>query len=118
MIVGLLVLLACQLAGEFVAGLLGLAVPGPVIGMVFLFVLLSLRRSPGRTSVLRVSGVLLDHLQLLFVPAGVGVVQYGAVLAGSAVAIAGGIVISWTAGLLVTAGAAALLLRLAGRRSS
>ncbi len=68
-------LLSCQLAGEILTRLLDLPVPGPVLGMVFLFLILCAR---GRVSqpVERVTGALLDHLSLLFVPAGVGVVRY------------------------------------------
>ena len=40
---GLLVLLACQLAGECVVRLLGVPLPGPVAGMVILLVVLTLR---------------------------------------------------------------------------
>jgi len=40
-------LLACQVAGEFVARLLALPVPGPVIGTILLFALLLIRgRAP------------------------------------------------------------------------
>ena len=67
MIGGLLSLLLCQLAGEALARALGLPVPGPVLGLALL---------------------LLAHLGLLFVPAGVGVVMHLEVLAGDAGAIA------------------------------
>src|SRR4051812_7103338 len=82
---GLLVLLGCQLAGEFVVRLLDVPVPGPVAGMVLLLVLLQVR-DPGRDAgVVKVAEGLLRHLQLLFVPAGVGVLQYLSVIGASAV---------------------------------
>ncbi|MGV0977005.1 MAG: CidA/LrgA family protein, partial [Azonexus sp.] len=41
-------LLVFQLLGEIVARWLALPVPGPVLGMLFLFVALALRGGPGR----------------------------------------------------------------------
>lgn len=69
-------LLACQLIGEVLARVLHLPVPGPVIGMVLLFVILLLRHPDGRApeSLGKVADALLGNLGLLFVPAGVGVV--------------------------------------------
>jgi holin-like protein len=67
--------LVCQLAGEALVRLVEIPVPGPVVGMVFLFVLLvwniDLPYSLDETA----DGIL-KHLSLLFVPAGVGVVQH------------------------------------------
>ncbi len=112
---GLLVLLGCQLAGEFVVRLLDLPVPGPVAGMVLLLVILQVRE-PGRDSgVVKVAEGLLKHLQLLFVPAGVGVVQYLSVIGASAVPLVVGLVVSWFAALATTAGVALLLLRVVRR---
>lgn len=66
-------LLGCQLVGEVIARGLDLPVPGPVVGMVVLFVVLQVRRPPATANVFRTSDALLRHLQLLFIPAGVGV---------------------------------------------
>lgn len=67
--------LVCQLAGEAVVRLIEIPVPGPVVGMVLLFALLvgniDLPYSLDETA-----DGLLKHLSLLFVPAGVGVVQH------------------------------------------
>jgi holin-like protein len=64
--------LSLQLLGEALAEVLGLPVPGPVIGMGLLFAGLLARRSvPG--SLERTARGFLDNLGLLFVPAGVGV---------------------------------------------
>jgi holin-like protein len=54
---------------------LGLPLPGPVLGMLLLFLTLLLRRGPG-TGLENVSGGLLAHLSLLFVPAGVGLMVH------------------------------------------
>lgn len=74
------ILLACQLAGEVVTRLLGLPVPGPVLGMVILFAALAIRGHVP-DDVAAVSGGLLQNLSLLFVPAGVGVMLHAGVLA-------------------------------------
>jgi holin-like protein len=69
------VLLLCQLVGEVIARLAGLPVPGPVIGMALLFAILVIRRGIPPTLGATVGG-LLEHLSLLFVPAGVGVIVH------------------------------------------
>jgi holin-like protein len=69
------ILLVFQLAGEAGAQLLDIAVPGPVVGMALLFAAISLR--PGLGYALRATaGGLLQHLSVLFVPAGVGVMLH------------------------------------------
>ena len=100
MIGGLTWLLVCQLAGEIIVRVLDLPVPGPVVGMVALFALLQLRRPREDAGVLRAADALLRHLQLFFVPAGVGIVVYLGVLRDNAVPVAVALVVSWAAGLL------------------
>jgi holin-like protein len=75
MVAALLALLVCQVAGELMARVLHLPVPGPVIGTVLLLLVLLVR---GRVpDMLRdVARGLLTHLSLLFVPAGVGIIQH------------------------------------------
>ena len=68
-------LLLFQLAGEAIAMFFVLPVPGPVIGMALLFGTLAWRGGPSVP--LRESAQkLLQHLSLLFVPAGVGVMLH------------------------------------------
>ncbi len=110
MIAGLLVLLTCQLAGTLLVDLTGLPVPGPVMGLLLLLAWLELREPAEDSGLGRVCAALLRHLQLLFVPAGVGVVQYLSLLASSALPVVVGLLVSWLAGLLVCAAVAALLL--------
>jgi holin-like protein len=75
MINALLTLLAYQLAGEVLARSLGLPLPGPVLGMLLLFATLFLRG--GIPPAVRTTAeTLLQHLSLLFVPAGVGVMLH------------------------------------------
>lgn len=68
-------LLLCQLAGEAVTMLSGIPVPGPVIGMMLLFVGLLIKGAVPDGLQQTATGVL-NHLSLLFVPAGVGVMAH------------------------------------------
>ena len=75
MLGALTILLVFQLIGEVLAQLFALPIPGPVIGMALLFVALALRGGP--SGELRDTAQnLLQHLSLLFVPAGVGVMLH------------------------------------------
>lgn len=111
MLTGLLWLLGCQLAGEVLVRLTGLPLPGPVVGMVFLFLALRLRQPPDHAGVWRASDLLLRHLQLLFVPAGVGVVAYLGLIADEALPVAVALLGSWLLGLAVVGWAVTLLER-------
>jgi len=101
---GLMWLLGCQLVGEVIKHVTGADVPGPVFGMAVLFLLLRLRRSGDDATVVRAAEGLLEHLQLLFIPAGVGVVAYLAVIRDDAVPIVVALLVSWFAGLATVAG--------------
>lgn len=116
MIKGLLALLGCQLIGELVVGLTDAPIPGPVIGMVVLFAYLQLRSTPDDAGVVRTGQALLTHLQLLFVPAGVGVVAYVAVLREDALPIGAAVIGSWLLGLAVVGWGTVLLSRLLPHR--
>lgn len=72
MLGALTLLLLFQLVGEIVVQLFALPVPGPVIGMALLFAALVVRgEAPEKLR--ETTSSLLQHLSLLFVPAGVGV---------------------------------------------
>ena len=101
MIRGLAALLACQFFGEVLVALTGLPVPGAVVGMVLLLGWLQWRRPAPEAGVVRAGDALLKHLQLFFVPAGVGVVVYLGVLRDDALPVTVSLVGSWLAGLLV-----------------
>lgn len=125
MIAGLTLILAAQLLGEVVARGAGLPVPGPVIGLVVLLALLGLRRrlparlvpAPLADGSLEATGRgLIAHLSLLFVPAGVGVVQSLDVLAAHGPALAAALTVSTVAALAATAGTFLLVVRLMERR--
>jgi holin-like protein len=72
---GITLLLIYQLAGEVSVRLLGLPVPGPVMGMVMLFITLMIRGQMAK-AVEPACIALLGHLSLLFVPAGVGLIVH------------------------------------------
>ncbi|SHN78429.1 CidA/LrgA family protein [Bradyrhizobium erythrophlei] len=123
MIASLSLILLCQLAGEaFVRGL-GLPMPGPVIGLIILLLLLLARdhftllaRGPLQDDgVEAASRGLLANLSLLFVPAGVGVVQKLDLIVNHGVAFLGVLVISVLITLLVTVATFLLASRLLRR---
>jgi holin-like protein len=72
---GITLLLIYQLVGEISVLLLRIPVPGPVLGMVMLFLTLVFR-GRSSTSLDSASSALLSHLSLLFVPAGVGMMVH------------------------------------------
>jgi holin-like protein len=112
---GFIALLVCQLVGEFAVRVAAVPLPGPVVGMVLLLIALQLRRPGPRAGVVRAADALLRNLQLLFIPAGVGVIQYLSVLAGAWLPVTAGLVLSWFAVLLVTSGVGVGTLRLSAR---
>jgi len=104
-------LLLFQCAGEVVSHLLGLPVPGPVVGMLLLFIALRARnRVPD--SIGMAADALAKHLSLLFVPAGVGVMMYFERLAGEWLPIVVALLVSTTVAM---AAAALTFAALAGR---
>lgn len=113
MIQGFGLLLLFQLAGEALVLWLDWPLPGPVAGMVLLLLGLLWRGGPGRR-LAQTSGQLLQHLSLLFVPAGAGVVLYGALLAREWLPLSLALLASTLLAMAVTA----LLLRALLRRSS
>ena len=110
MIASLSLILLCQLTGEVIVRGLGLPMPGPVVGLIMLLLLLLARdrfailaRGPLQgDGVEGASRGLLAHLSLLFVPAGVGVVQKLDLLAEHGVAILAILAVSVVVTLLVT----------------
>ncbi|MBB5052613.1 putative effector of murein hydrolase LrgA (UPF0299 family) [Afipia massiliensis] len=124
MIASLSVILICQLIGEVIVRGLRLPLPGPVIGLALLFALMILRdrftalaRGPLRENAVEGTAKgMLAHLSLLFVPAGVGVVQNLDLLAQRGVAIALVLAASVVVTLLVTAGTFLIISRLMVRR--
>ncbi|MCW2668066.1 MAG: putative effector of murein hydrolase LrgA [Frankiales bacterium] len=114
---GLLDLLLCWAAGEVLARVLHLPLPGPVVGLVLLLAVLGVQSSRGGGGEVRsgpVADLLLRHLALLFVPAGVGVITYLSLLREQAVPVAFGLVLPLVVGV---AGTGLVVDRLLRRRA-
>lgn len=124
MIRALALLLACQLTGEILARALGLPIPGPVIGLALLAlgVLVHARvtgADPSNiesTELGRTATALLGSLGLLFVPAGVGVVQQLPVVGANGLALAAALVGSTVLTLVVTVYVFLFVKKLTGKR--
>lgn len=104
-------LLVCQLVGEVAARIMDLPLPGPVIGMVLLFAGLMLRGGEVPETLQSTAQGLLEHLSLLFVPAGVGVMLHLSIVAEEWLPITVALVVSTVATIAVTA----LVMRAAAR---
>ena len=104
------VLLVCQLAGEVLGRALALPVPGPVLGLVLLVVGLGWAARQGwispagieATALGRTAGGLLAVLGILFVPAGVGIIQQFGLLGQYGLALLVALVVSTAVTLIVT----------------
>ncbi len=102
----LTLIFACQLAGEALTRAFETPLPGPVIGMVLLFIYCAIRKGVP-DDLASVGDNLLKNLSLLFVPAGVGVMVYGALFAREAVAIVAALIGS----TVITVGVTGLLMQ-------
>jgi holin-like protein len=102
LLIGITTLLLFQLAGESIVLLLGLPVPGPVVGMLLLFLTLLARGRIGAQLEATANG-LLSHLSLLFVPAGVGVLVHIDMIADEWIPITIALLLSTFLTLTVTA---------------
>ena len=102
MLFDLTLLLLCQLIGEALAFWTGLPFPGPVLGLILLVILLAaIGRAPG--SLERTVTGLLQHLSLLFVPAGVGVMLHAGRIAAEWPALVTALVLSTWLAMAATA---------------
>jgi holin-like protein len=95
-------LLVFQTMGEGLAYSLSLPIPGPVIGMLLLFLYLLLK-SDAVHALAPTSLALLRHLSLLFVPAGVGIMVHAQRLAAEWLPITVALVVSTAVCIAVTA---------------
>lgn len=111
MIEAFALLLLCQLAGEILSHGFGLPMPGPVVGLLLLFAGLLVTQkftslsagSINDTELGRATGGLLQHLSLLFVPAGVGVIDYLGLLSSYGAVLFLALFVSTALSLAVTA---------------
>ncbi|WP_440996791.1 CidA/LrgA family protein [Arhodomonas sp. SL1] len=113
MIAALFALLAFQLAGEVIARGLSLPLPGPVLGMLLLAGAVALRGAVPAT-LDRLATGLLEHLALLFIPAGVGIMVHLHRVSQDWFALAVTVLASTAITLVVSAGALRWLMRRAG----
>ena len=93
MIGQLILIMSFQLAGEAIVALTGLNFPGPLCGLLLMLAWLALRGGPSE-ELSRAAGTLIDHLGLLFVPAGAAIISFGTLLLSDGMAIAGALLLS------------------------
>lgn len=110
MLGALTILLVFQLAGEVLVQFTRLPVPGPVVGLLLLFLALCLRGSLAAPLRDTATG-LLQHLSLLFVPAGVGVMVHFARVSGEWLPIIAAVLVSTALAIAVTALVMRVLMR-------
>lgn len=98
MLGAILTLLGFELIGELVRSALHLPIPGPVVGMILLAVVLAVQARkkppselPEVTPLDTTAGVLLRHMGLLLIPAGVGIVAEADLLREEWLPIVGGL---------------------------
>lgn len=106
MLAALTLLLVYQLAGEAIVHFARLPVPGPVVGMLLLFLTL-LGRGRAPEWLRSTCQALLAHLSLLFVPAGVGVMVHFQRLGAEWLPLA----VALVASTVITIGVTALVMR-------
>ncbi|MFT5354595.1 MAG: holin-like protein [Polyangiales bacterium] len=96
------VLLLAQFAGELIVRGLGVPVPGAVVGMALLLAVMLWK--PRVATFLRpTTTALLGFLSLLFVPAGVGIVNYQEVVGGDGPVLAFALLASTVCAIVVSA---------------
>ena len=101
MLIWIAIVLGMQLIGEVTATVLGLPVPGPVIGMVLLLILL-LRIGSLPAELEQLAGGLLRHLYLYYLPATVGVTAHLALVGTELLPLVAAIVVSSTLAMAAT----------------
>ncbi len=103
MLKGLLVLLLFQGIGEASSHYSGLPIPGPVIGMILLFIYLQLSSRELSTGLGDAAHFMIRWLSLMFVPACVGFFFLTKIPANQWLAVTGVIIISTLVTMIITA---------------
>lgn len=119
MLVGITILLVFQLVGEVTAYFLGGFVPGPVIGMAMAAIALTLTKGstflqPAHERTIDTSKAILANLGVLFVPAGVGIIQHLDLIRDRGFALMAIVLLSTVITLTVTVWVFILVKRLSG----
>ena len=117
MINSLAIFLLFQLAGEVFSQLFKLPVPGPVVGMALLYLLLLLP-SDLSERLRETAQRILQHLSLLFVPAGVGVMLHVSRVTDEWLAILAALIVSTVLTVAATALTISGLARLFNKRDT
>lgn len=115
MLRGFAVLLLFQLVGESLVFLLGVSIPGPVVGLVLLFAALPVLDRlwmQEAASIDEAAETLLSNLGLFFVPAGVGVVALASILSAQIWALGAVLILSAIITLMLTVWAFILVRKL------
>ena len=102
MLKGLVVLLVFQSIGEVLAHFTRGVVPGPVLGMVLLFIFLVVRKKI-EPAIAQAADGLLANLSVFFIPAAVGVMLYASSLKQAVLAWTLAIILSTIAAITTTA---------------
>ena len=108
---GITTLLIYQVIGEVLVLLTQAPIPGPVIGMLLLFLTLAFRGKPVDDTLTDATTSLLSHFSLLFVPAGVGVMIYFGQIQDEWLPISVAVIVSTVLTLAITALTMKFLLR-------
>jgi len=102
LLIGLAILLSFQFVGQTITDKFALTLPGPVIGMLLLFVALTLfKRTPKALS--DTSAALIKHLSLFFLPAATGIFFLGPTINRELPAIMVILVVSTLTAMVITA---------------
>jgi holin-like protein len=118
MLGSLALLLIFQLVGEILAKALSLPIPGPVLGMLLLFIVLIVRGSLS-PDLKNTAQTLLSNLSLFFVPAGVGVILHISLLKNEWLSLSLTLIFSTLITMLITALVMTFLLKhLTNKKSS
>lgn len=105
-LLGFVWLLVCWLVGEALANLLHLPLPGTVAGMLLLLAFSLCRRGINHQTH-EAGNALLSHMALLFVPAGVGLIDQATIITNQGIAMLATLVLS----VFITMGVTALTLK-------
>ncbi|EAU42883.1 LrgA [Fulvimarina pelagi HTCC2506] len=98
--------LLCQLVGEALVAATNMPLPGPVVGMALLFAFFVVKGGIP-SSIATVGDGLLNNLAVLFVPAGVGIMQHASRIGSEGFQLGGTLVAS----TLITIGVTGYLMR-------
>ncbi|MFT4794441.1 MAG: putative effector of murein hydrolase LrgA (UPF0299 family) [Paracoccaceae bacterium] len=122
MLKALTIFLVFQLVGETLSRALSLPIPGPVLGMALLLAGLLIRgRITGQGApewMAKTADGILAHLSLLFVPAGVGLMQHLGRLEAEWLAIGAALLVSTVLAIAVGAAVFVAVARMTGVRAT